>query len=97
MTCTILLEVRARPEHADGMAASFKELFPDTRSFDGCIGLYATRNLDDPLNFVIVETWESRSKYEKYFAWRVERGDIERFSAMIEGAIELRYMDRIGA
>lgn len=97
MTCTVLLEVRVKPEFADGMAAAFKDLFPDTRSFDGCIGLYATRNLDDPQNFVIVETWESREKYAKYFAWRVERGDIERFSGMIEGEIDLRYMQRLGA
>ena len=51
--------------HVGDMAEGFKGLFPDTRSFDGCIDLYATQKKDDPQNFVIVETWETRQKYEK--------------------------------
>ena len=97
MTCTVVLEITVKKEHADGMAEGFKGLFPDTRSFDGCIDLYATRNLDNPQNFVIVETWESREKYEKYFAWRTERGDIDNMSELLEGDLSLRYFDRLGA
>ena len=97
MTCTVILEVKVKKEHADGMAEGFKDLFPDTRSFDGCIELYATRNQDDPQNFVIVETWETRQKYETYFAWRTERGDIDNLSTMLEGELSLRYFDRLGA
>jgi quinol monooxygenase YgiN len=99
MTCTVVLEIRVKPEHADGMSEAFKGLFPDTRSYDGCIGLYATRNMDDPQNFAIVETWESREKYEKYFDWRVETGVIEQVKGMlVEGTdINLRFFDRLGA
>lgn len=97
MTCTVVLEIRAKKEHAGGMAEGFKGLFPDTRSFEGCIDLYATQNMDDPQNFVIVETWESRAAYEKYFAWRVERGDIDNMKAIIEGDISLRYFERLRA
>ena len=97
MTCTVILEIKVKKEHADGMAEGFKGLFPDTRSYDGCIELYATRNQDDPQNFVIVETWETRQKYETYFAWRTERGDIDNLSAMLEGELSLRYFDRLGA
>ena len=74
------------------------DLFPDTRSYDGCIDLYATRNMDDPQTFVIVETWESREKYEKYFNWRVETGVIEQMNGMLVDGTELnlRFFDRIG-
>lgn len=97
MTCTVILEIRVKPEFVDGMAAGFKGLFPDTRSFPGCIELFASQNQDDRQNFVIVETWESRAAYEKYFAWRVETGAIAALGQQIEGEVNLRYLDRIGA
>jgi len=97
MACTVLLEIRLKPEFVDGMAEGFKALFPDTRSYDGCIGLYASQNLDDPQNFVIVEVWESREKYEKYFAWRTETGVIADVKSQIEGELSVRFFDMIGA
>lgn len=97
MTCTVILEARVKPEFIDGMAEGFKGLFPDTRSFDGCIELYATQSDDDPQQFLIVETWESRQKYEAYYAWRVETGVIANMNAMLERELELRFFNRIGA
>lgn len=97
MACTVILEVKLKKEHVADMAEGFKALFPDTRSHDGCIDLYATQNQDDPQNFVIVETWESREKYEKYFAWRVETGVIDQMKANLEGDLSIRFFDRVGA
>ena len=97
MACTVLLEMRVKKEHVDDVAGSFKEALPDTRSFDGCIDVYATQNKDDPQSFVAVETWETREKYEAYFAWRTERGDIDNMRPMLEGDLQLRFFDRIGA
>lgn len=97
MTCTVVLELKVKKENVDGMAEGFKGLFPDTRSYDGCIDLWASQNQDDPQNFIIVERWESREKYEKYFAWRTERGDIDNLGSMLEGEPSLRYFDAIGA
>jgi len=96
MTCTVLLEIKVKPEHIAGQAEGFKAILPDTRSFDGCIGLFVSQNQDDPSNFVIVETWETRQKYEAYLAWRVERGDIEAMAATLEGEPSIRYFDRLG-
>ena len=56
MTCTVLLEVRVQQEHVASMAEGYKGLFPDSRWFEGCIGLNAAHNMDDPQNFVVVET-----------------------------------------
>jgi quinol monooxygenase YgiN len=97
MACTVVLEFTLKPEHVDGIAEAFKGLLPDTRSYDGCIDVYPAKNLDDSQNFVVVETWESREKYEKYFAWRTERGEIEMMESMMEGELSLRFFDRIGA
>ena len=97
MACTVLLEFRVKKEHLDDVVGGFKENLPDTRSFDGCIDVYTTRDQDDPQTFIAVETWESREKYETYFAWRTERGDIDNTRATLEGDFKIRYFDRIGA
>lgn len=97
MTCTVLLEIRVKPEFVDGMAEGFKGLFPDTRSYEGNISIYAAQNDEDKQNFVMVEVWESRAHYEKYLAWRTERGDIENLASMLEGEPSIRYFDHIGA
>jgi hypothetical protein len=52
---------------------------------------------DDPQQFLMVETWESRQKYETYFAWRVETGVIADMNALLERELELRFFNRIGA
>ncbi len=97
MTCTVILEMRVKPEFDDGMGEAFKGLLPDTRSFEGCIEVYPTRNMDDPQVWLVVENWTSREAYEKYFAWRVERGDIDNLGTMLEGEPSLRYFNRVGA
>jgi quinol monooxygenase YgiN len=97
MTCTVLLELRVKEEHVEEVAASFKDALPDTRTFDGCIDVYMVRDMDNPNTFIAVETWESREKYETYFAWRTERGDIDNALATMEGDLKIRFFDRIGA
>lgn len=97
MACTVILEIRVKSENVDNMGEGFKGLFPDTRSYDGCIDIYATQNQDDPQNFVIVETWETRPKYEAYLAWRTERGDMDNMATLLEGEPSIRFFDRLGA
>ena len=97
MACTVILELNVKSDSADDVAESFKSTFPDTRSYDGCIDVYATRNQDNPDNFLLVETWESREKYEKYLSWRTERGDMDNLAAVLEGEPSIRFLNRIGA
>jgi quinol monooxygenase YgiN len=98
MVCTVLLEIRVKKEAAAGMAEGFKALFPDTRWFEGCIDIYVSQNQDDPQNFVIVETWETRQQYEKYLAWRTERGDIDNLAKLLDGSPpSIRYFNRLRA
>lgn len=96
MTCTVLLEIKVKKENIDAMMPGFREQLPDTRAFDGCIAIAVNQNKDDLSNFVIVETWETREKYEAYFAWRTERGDIAGLEESIEGEVSLRYFDLQG-
>lgn len=93
MACQVILELRTKEDCADKARSWFKSVLPDTREFDGCIGLYLVKNQDDPLNFVIIEQWDTRAQYEKYLAWRTERGDIDALVDMIDGEPSIRFFD----
>ena len=70
MSCTVLLELKVKPGTGDEVLATMKSILPDTRSYDGNIGINVIRNLDDQDVLVLVEEWESKAHYEKYLAWR---------------------------
>ena len=95
MACQVLLEVTIKNGCHDKLRDKFIELLPATRSFDGCIYIYITKDQDNPAQLIIVELWESRAHYEKYLAWRTERGDMEVLGAMMENP-SWRFLDNWG-
>ena len=70
---------------------------PDTRSYDGCQGIDAYFNVDNPGNMVVVEQWESRGHYEKYQQWRTETGVMNQAVSMLTGPPSIRYFERADA
>jgi len=95
MACQVLLEVGIKDGCHDELKQRFVELLPDTRSFEGCIYIYLTQDQDDPAKIIIIELWESRGHYERYLAWRTERGDMEALGDMMENP-SWRFLDNWG-
>lgn len=96
MSVLAILNFKLKPENVDDLKNWFKNELQHTRAFDGCNELTVHRNQDDPNNLVIVESWESRSHYEKYLAWRVERGDVEVLTAWLAEEPTFSYFDNFG-
>jgi quinol monooxygenase YgiN len=97
MSVTVLFEVQSKPENIDELKSTFKNILPDTRSYDGCQGVNVVGNQEDPCNVVLVQTWASRQHYEKYLAWRTETGAIEKLVPMLSKPPSIRYYDNIDA
>ena len=97
MACTVVLEIQLKPDMIDTAKGAFKELLPDTRAYDGCQGLDVVENQDQAGNLVIVETWDTRAKYETYLAWRAETGVLDQLGAMCNGEPSIRYFDPVDA
>jgi len=97
MSTIVVLEVKAKPGTGDSLVALFKEILPDTRSYDGCISLDFIQNQDDPETLIAYEVWETREHYEKYFQWRVETGAIATLEPLIEGPPVIRYFNMTDA
>ena len=47
MAVTVLLEIKAKPGVGGDVVATLKEILPDTRKYDGNIGVYVVQNQDD--------------------------------------------------
>ena len=93
MSCTVLLELKVKPGTGDEVLATLKSILPDTRSYDGNIGMYVIRNQDDPDVLVAVEEWESKAHHEKYLAWRTETGVMDTLMEVVAEPPSIRYFD----
>jgi quinol monooxygenase YgiN len=63
---------------------------PDTRSFSGCVEVSALTAHDDENTFVIHERWTSAEDYDRYVAWRRERGDLRQLMKALGGPPTVR-------
>ena len=97
MAVTVLLELQAQSDKVDALLNTFKEILPDTRAYDGFVGIELVQNQDDPKNMVLIERWQSRQHYEKYLAWRTERGDMDALADALSAPPVIRYFDILDA
>ena len=93
MAVTVILEVKAKPGTGDNLVSVFRQILPDTRSYDGCISLELIQNQDDPDVLIAYECWETREHYEKYFAWRKETGALDKLAPLLVDAPNIRYFN----
>ncbi len=96
MSVTIVLDLKAAPGSIDDLKQIFVEILPDTRTYEGCEALDVHLNQDDEHNLVIVERWQSRPHYEKYFAWRQETGLLDRLGPLLGAPPSVRFLDETG-
>ena len=93
MSVLVLVEVSLKPEKVNDFMNLVVNELHHSRGFDGCNGITVHKNQDDSNNVVVVEDWDSRQHYEKYLAWRTERGDVEKLAAFLAGEPSTRYYD----
>lgn len=96
MSVTVLLELQSKPESVDELTATFENILPETRRFEGCQSVEVISNQDDLCNLVLIEKWDSRQHHEKYLAWRTDTGALETLGAMLAQPPDIRYYFDVG-
>ena len=85
MPITVLLQLTAKPGEGDALAAALDAFLPDTRAFEGSLGVEELRDLDNRDNLVVLERWRSRDDQAAYSAWRAEQGALGSIAELLAG------------
>jgi len=97
MSVMVLLEAPVKPDEVSNMKSYLAEIFPDTRSYEGCRSIEAYFDADTGSKIVLVEHWDSRPHHEKYLGWRTETGVMAKIGGMLAGPPSLRYFEKADA
>lgn len=97
MSVRVILELHVKPELAEPMKAGFKDILPDTRSFEGCEEISVLQSQEDPNMLLVLEQWETREHYEAYLKWRTDRGDMDNIVAATTEPHKISFFDYVRA
>jgi len=96
MTCQVILEFKAKADEIENIRNYMREILPDTRSYDGCVGLNITQNMDEPTSFAVIEQWDTRQQYETYLQWRTDTGVLGKLAEKMDGEPSIRFFNYFG-
>jgi quinol monooxygenase YgiN len=96
LSVRVVIEYRTKPGRAEELTSRLGGVLPDVLKQEGCEGVWILRNQDDPTNVVTLSQWATRGHYERYLAWRTQRGDRRSFEEMLTGPMVIRYYDEVG-
>ena len=96
MTCQVILEFRVKQDCMERFQAWIRKILPDTRGYEGCVGLSVTQDQDDESAIAIIEQWNTRQHYEKYLQWRTDTGALSDLEEMIDGEPSFRFFNYLG-
>jgi len=82
---TITLVFTLKPEAVDPFCKGLPEMLKDTKKFAGFRNIRIVRHKTDTNQVAFIEEWDSEDAYNKYIAWRTERGDMDAMAGILAG------------
>ena len=86
MSIKVIVELKLKQGMLDGAMVLFSELLPETRARTGSEGVILYNDIENKLKVILIEQWSTRTDYESYSQWRVERGDLVKLSELLQEA-----------
>ena len=83
MSVVVIMNLTVKEESLDEVKKYFKEILPDTRSFDGCEGVQLYESKEKRTKLTIHAKWVSEEAQKKYIEWRMETGALEKLMPML--------------
>ena len=84
MSQFVVAEFHAAPGKLELLLATLQQVLPDTRAYDGCLGLESWLDKERS-TIVLTEQWVSFDHYDRYLAWRGETGALGAVAALLDG------------
>ena len=95
MTVIVLVNLNVKEESIDELKTYFKEILPDTRSFEGCQEVQLYQNKESPTKMTIHSKWTSDEAQKKYMSWRIDTGSLDKIIPMLSDHPNLEFYDII--
>ena len=80
----IIAEFVVKEDHAEAFKSMLADAIVETRAFEGCKGVDIFEDQEKSV-FYALSNWGSHSDYDKYLAWRTEKGIGDLLGPMLEG------------
>ncbi len=93
MSVIVIVNLSVKEESLDEFKKFFKEILPDTRSFEGCQGIQLYQNKEVPTKFTIHAKWVSEESQKKYMEWRVQNGSLEKLMPMMSEQFSMQFYE----
>ena len=94
-TLTLIARLTARPETTAALGDGLKALIAPTLSEAGALGYVLHRDNDDPVVWILYETWRSRADLEAHFEQPHTKAMLARFPDLLAREMELTYATAI--
>jgi len=95
MSFAVIINFTVKEEFAEELKKYLKEILPDTRSFEGCLGVQLYENKESPTKMIIHSKWTSEEADKKYMAWRTETGVFDKVAPMLMDPLSLEFYNVI--
>ncbi len=97
MSTTVVLHLTILPDHLDAIRTGIQESLKATREFDGCQSITLHQDQDDPCSLVLLQQWDSRDHYQKYYDYVVSSGAMEQMMPAFSAEPVLKFLDAVDA
>ncbi|MGI4748426.1 MAG: putative quinol monooxygenase [Janthinobacterium lividum] len=82
-TVTVTVAIDVRPESLETIVTMIPELLAEMLTRPGALSSRALQNPADPTKLLFVDEFESVEAATSYFAWRGDRGDVDRMGLLL--------------
>lgn len=91
MSVIVLVDLDVKEESVEELKKYFKEILPDTRSFEGCQGVQLYESKESPTKLTIHAKWTSEEAQKKYMSWRMDTGALDKLIPMLSQPPNLEF------
>ena len=91
MSVIVLVTLDVKKESLDELKKCFKEILPDTRSFEGCQGVQLYESKESPTKLTIHARWTSEEAQKKYVSWRMDTVTLDKIIPMLTEPPNLKF------
>ena len=95
MSVIVLVNLNVKEESIDELKTYFKEILPDTLSFEGCQEVQLYQSKESPTKMTIHAKWTSEEAQKKYMSWRMDTGALDKIIPMLSDPPNLEFYDII--